>query len=138
VIHFEPGSEVFLDGHAYVVRTIRRADKGHQVAFQALEDRAAAETVRGAQVTVAERRELDSGEYWPEDLIGLSVISDDGSEVGVVSEVLFGPAQDRLLIDTSHGRFEVPFVDALIPVVDLEHGYVQVGDLPGLLSDSTS
>lgn len=129
---------MFLDGHAHVVRAIRRADKGHQVAFEALEDRAAAETVRGAQVTVAERRELDSGEYWPEDLIGLSVISDDGSEVGVVSEVLFGPAQDRLLIDTSHGRFEVPFVDALIPVVDLQHGFVQVGDLPGLLTDSTS
>ena len=129
---------MFLDGHAYVVRAIRRADKGHQVAFEALEDRAAAETVRGAEVTVAERRELDPGEYWPEDLIGLSVISDDGSKLGVVSEVLFGSAQDRLLIDTSQGRFEVPFVDALVPVVDIESGYVQVGDLPGLLSDSTS
>lgn len=129
---------MFLDGHAYVVRAIRRADKGHQVAFETLEDRVAVETVRSAEVTVAERRELDPGEYWPEDLIGLSVISDDGSKVGVVSEVLFGSAQDRLLVDTSHGRFEVPFVDALVPIVDLESGYVQVGDLPGLLSDSTS
>lgn len=129
---------MFLDGHAYVVRAIRRADKGHQVAFETLEDRVAAETVRSAEVTVAERRELDPGEYWPEDLIGLSVISDDGSKVGVVSEVLFGSAQDRLLVDTPRGRFEVPFVDALVPVVDLESGYVQVGDLPGLLSDSTS
>ena len=29
--------------------------------------------------------------------------------------------------------FEVPFVDDLVPVVDIEAGYVEIVDLPGLI-----
>jgi ribosomal 30S subunit maturation factor RimM len=34
------------------------------------------------------------------------------------------------------GRFEVPFVDALVPVVDLEEGRVEIVVIPGLIDES--
>ena len=36
------------------------------------------------------------------------------------------------MVDTPSGERLVPFVTALVPVVDLAGGYVEVVDLPGL------
>lgn len=51
-------------------------------------------------------------------------------------DVSFGPAQDRLVIEREGIRFEVPFVDELVPTVDLVEGFVEVVDLPGLREPS--
>ena len=46
-------------------------------------------------------------------------------------------AQDLLVVRTPDGReVLVPFVAALVPVVDLDAGVVVVVDLPGLLRSS--
>jgi 16S rRNA processing protein RimM len=78
------------------------------------------------------RRELGEGEFWPEDLVGLEARSVDGDRLGVVIGVVAGLAQDRLVVDGGGPTFEVPFVDDLVPVVDLEQGFVEIVVLPGL------
>jgi 16S rRNA processing protein RimM len=45
-----------------------------------------------------------------------------------------GPSQDRLVIERSGTRFEVPFVDELVPVVDVAGGFVEVVEIEGLSS----
>ena len=115
-----------------MVRSIRRGKKGYEVAFEGLADRNAAEHVRGSDVTVPERRALDDHEFWPDQLVGLEVRPDGGSVVGVAH----GTAQDRLIIERNHERFEVPFVDELVPVVDPDAGYIEIVEIEGLSQPS--
>ncbi|HEY4606782.1 MAG TPA: PRC-barrel domain-containing protein, partial [Acidimicrobiia bacterium] len=94
----QPGETVHIGGEPYTIRAIRRVDRGHQIAFDGVDDRFDAEAIRGMDLLVDERRELRTGEYWPGDLIGLAVFDTNGKSLGMVKDVLFGPAQDRLLI----------------------------------------
>jgi 16S rRNA processing protein RimM len=130
LVHLQPGNVVYVADEAYTIRAIRRGNKGHQVSFVGVTSRDAAETIRGNDVLVAERRDLSEHEYWPEDLIGLDVRPGGG----VVIAVDHGPSQDRLVIERSGTRFEVPFVDELVPVVDVAGGFVEVVEIEGLSS----
>jgi 16S rRNA processing protein RimM len=106
------------------------------VRFAEIGDRSGAEALKGTSFTIdpAERRDLDDDEFWVEDLVGCDVVDRDGAPIGVVESVEFGAAQDRLVVRTEAGRFEVPFVDAIVPEVDLEGRTVVVTPPQGLLS----
>jgi 16S rRNA processing protein RimM len=126
-----PGPE----GTELVVDDVRHADKGIHLRFESHHTRDAAELLRGHELTIdgAERRALDEGEYWPDDLIGLRAIDPSGGQIGVVADFVEGHAQDRLKIRSDDGRqFEVPFVLDLVPDVDLEAGTVTIEPIPGL------
>ena len=121
--------------------TVRRT-RWHQsrllVTFEGVDDRNAAEALRGLSLAVrfdpAETPE-DPEEFYDHQLVGLAVATTDGEPVGEVSDVVHGTAQDLLAVQTPEGReLLVPFVAALVPVVDLAAGRVEVADRPGLLA----
>lgn len=129
-----PGTTVHIASRPFVMRALRRVDRGYQVAFEGVDDREAAEAIRGLDVAVETRRALGADEFWPGDLVGLAVHSEDGGLVGRVVDVIFGSAQERLLVENIDGsRFEVPFVDDLVPVVDIESGRIEIVLIPGLI-----
>lgn len=128
--YFEPPSTVFIAGRPCEVRAVRQGKKGPQVAFEGITDRAGAERLRGHEVFADQRRQLGQGEYWPQDLVGLEVRPGGGEVVAVIH----GAAQDRLAIQRQDIRFEVPFVDELVPTVDLERGFIEVVEIDGLSS----
>lgn len=55
--------------------------------------------------------------------------------VGTIRDVLHLPAHDTLAVATASGERLVPFVEAIVPVVDVVTDYVQVADIGGLLAD---
>lgn len=126
------GATVFVLDNPYTVRDVRSGKKGPLVTFAEVTDRGTAETIRGNDVFAEGRRELADGEFWPDDLVGLEVRPGGG----VVTGVEHGAAQDRLVVRRGDETFEVPFVNDLIPVVDVEAGFIEVVDLPGLSSHS--
>lgn len=82
------------------------------------------------EVPENEARQLDENEYFLHDLVGLEVVDGRGETLGRVIETLEGVAQLLLRVEAPSGhRFEVPFVDALCPEVDLEARRLTV-DLP--------
>ena len=136
---FSPGVAFLTDDdppRELVVDHARRHRGEPLVAFEGIDDRNAAESLRGVSLTidVAERRRLDPDEYWPEDLVGLRMVDTAGLELGTITGVVLGAAQDRLVVSLQDGgAADVPFVDALVGEIDLERGVV-VADLPeGLL-----
>jgi 16S rRNA processing protein RimM len=133
VVHFDTGATVWVKDRPHVVKALRRVDRGFQIAFEGTGTREAAEEIRGAEVMVKGRRALEEGEFWPEDLVGLEARSTQGDRIGVVVGVVAGLAQDRLVVLGEGSTFEVPFVDDLVPVVDLEKRYVEIVTLPGLI-----
>jgi 16S rRNA processing protein RimM len=136
LVSLDTGSLVYLGDDPHLVKALRRTDRGFQIAFEGVADREAAEGIRGSVVAVAQRRPLADGEFWPEQLVGLVVFDESGNEVGVVEAVSQGPGQDRLSVRGRNGLFEVPFVDALVPVVDLDRGRVEITAIPGLIDDT--
>lgn len=102
--------------------------------FEGHADRTAAEALRGGRLLM--EIEEEEGEGWYEsELVGLAVFDPDGCRIGEVTGLEVGQAQDRLAVRLSDGRSGlVPFVEALVPVVDIEAGKV-VADLPDGLFD---
>ncbi|MGH8953089.1 MAG: ribosome maturation factor RimM [Acidimicrobiia bacterium] len=137
IVSVQPGATVFVGDRQHCVRAVRKVDRGYQVAFEDVADREGAEELRGLDVSVSERRQLSEGEFWPDDLIGLAVFDDTGQPLGVVKEVLFGPGQERLVVErVTGGTFEVPFVGDLVPLVDREAERVEIVAIPGLIEPS--
>jgi 16S rRNA processing protein RimM len=116
---FCPGAGFLTDtGRELVLRSSKPyRDRGLVVGFDGIRSRIEAEQLRGAILTVAraERRSLGDGEFWPDDLVGLTVIDPAGTRLGVVDRVEFGSAQDRLVVRTdTGGDVLVPFVEDLV------------------------
>lgn len=136
---FAVGSTLLLaDGSPLVVVYSKSTERGLLVRFEGVRDRTGSEAMAGRELFVheSERRRLDDDEYWPDQLIGLEVRSGSGEDpLGRVVDYVEGVAQDRLGVETSHGRVEIPFVKALVPLVDLERGVLVVTDLEGLLDE---
>jgi len=131
LVYFEPDCEVVVDDRRLTVKTTRRGKKGPEVRFVEVQDRVGAERIRNLDVYAPRRRELSEGEFWPSQLVGLDVRPHGGH----VIDVIHGPAQSRLVIERNGVRFEVPFVEALVPVVDLQAGHVEVLEIEGLTDE---
>jgi 16S rRNA processing protein RimM len=137
---FATGEVLLEEGgtRQFTVRSARNHSGRLLVSFAELVDRAGAEAVRGVLLTAAvepDERPAAPGEFYDRHLIGMRATTPEGAEVGTVRSVLHLPAQDILEIETAAGPRLVPFVEALVPDVDLEAGRLTVVNLTGLLDD---
>lgn len=79
--------------------------------------------------------ELDEGDYFIADLIGLPIIDvDNGKTYGTVKEVINRGASDIYVVKTPNGERMMPAVEEFVKKVDLDKG-IFVKTIPGLLSD---
>lgn len=128
------------------------ASKGlYVVQLKQISDRNAAEELRGAVLLVPadDRPPLEDDEFYVADLVGLEVFLQGNSvPIGVVVD-LYSAGNDLLAIDiyAQEGTESVdqqpkskkklpvlvPFVPEIVPVVDLEAGYVEITPPAGLL-----
>lgn len=77
---------------------------------------------------------LDKDEHFIVDLIGLSVVTDEGEEFGTVKDVLQTPANDVYIIEgTDKKEYLFPSIKECILDVDLEKQRVLVHIMDGLL-----
>ena len=109
-----------------------------QVAFEEIADRNEAEAARDTLLFAdvpAEESPEDPDEYYDHQLVGLTAFDEAGRELGTVKAVVHGGAQDLLTIRTPDRRDAlVPFVKALVPVVDMDEKKVVIADRPGLVT----
>jgi 16S rRNA processing protein RimM len=119
------------------VRSARKHQSRLLVSFAEVNDRDAAEALRGlilATTVDPDETPEDKDEYYDHQLIGLRVVTGTGKPVGHVTQVRHGAAQDLLVVHTDDGRdVMVPFVSQLVPTVDVPRGRIVVDDRPGLL-----
>jgi len=133
---FEPGSDVFLeDGTRLTIRSSRGKGSATLVGFEGLEDRSAAERVRGRMLVVPEAMlpPLPAGEYWPHQLEGCEVITESGRRLGSIVDVIPSPANDLWLARDPDGTETlVPAIKEVVVSVDVAAKHVLVSDVPGL------
>ena len=109
------------------------------VGFEEVPDRTGAEGLRGTRLVIDEvevgAAEDDDDTYTEDELTGLRAVDPSGVEIGEVTGLELGAAQDRLVLRLADGReVQVPFVAAIVPEVDVEGGRVVV-DAPAGLFD---
>ena len=109
---------------ALTLAKVRSDNKGGAVArFAEISDRTAAENLRGTTLTVptAALPQLDEGEFYYSDLLGLAVVTDAGDEVGTVCAVENFGATEIVEIEKPDGKkFMVPLTEQAVPGWDDE------------------
>jgi len=120
------------------VRQIKITQSQFSLALTEFPDRTAAESLLGATLYTmrSELGNLDADEFWVRDLVGMDVYTTDGAHVGTVCDVYTGAnelLEIRLAGSAEPKTALVPFVTALVPVVDLKGRRIEIEDLPGLL-----
>lgn len=145
-LRFVPGAEFHLQvpaesewfGRTISIRELRWFNGVPVGFFEEVPDRNAAESIVRAILWIDEAA-VEAGEeenaWYDHQLVGLAVHR-DGVQVGTVSEVQHFPAQDLLSVKTTSGTVLVPFVEEIVPNVDLDAGIVTVTPPLGLFEES--
>lgn len=110
--------------------------------LQGINQRALAEALRGQWLFVSEAEAvaLDADSYWVHDIVGLTVQTEEGRELGEIVEVIFTGANDVYVISPALGvnqgkELLLPAISQVIRAVDLEANRMTVTLLPGLLEE---
>jgi 16S rRNA processing protein RimM len=106
------------------------------VKFAGIDDRSAAETLRGTELVIAaaERPELDDpDDFYTSDLVGLAARTTQGADLGPVADVIDIAGADYLVLTVQGAERLVPFVSAIVPTVDVAGGFVLIDPPEGLL-----
>jgi 16S rRNA processing protein RimM len=133
---FAPGSQVFLeDGRELTVAFAREHGGRLLVTFEGVDDRTAAEALRGLTLVVPESMlpPLPPGEYWPHQLVGCEVVTESGRHLGALTEVVPNPANDLWVAADAEGTETlVPALRDVIVSIDVAAKRILVRDVPGL------
>jgi len=139
---FAPGATLYLgeDLEAVKVATVRPHKTNLLVNLEEVGDRNEAEEVRGLWLYVpeADAAELEEGQYWIHDIIGLQVVTLDGTQLGKITDVMATGANDVYVVrppgDLNGGRdILLPAIADVVEQVDIPNGIMVVRLLEGLI-----
>jgi 16S rRNA processing protein RimM len=118
------------------VTSNRRSGAIRLLGFSGVSDRDAAESLRGTTLLTAATDLpdlVDEDEFYDYQLIGLRAVDSAGADLGVVTDVLHAPAAPVLEVRRPDGSTEmVPFVSAIVPVVDVAAGRLVIDPPDGM------
>lgn len=77
----------------------------------------------------------NADEYYWNDLLGLSVVTDDGQTLGVIKDILETGANDVYLVkdETTKREYLIPAIASVVNNVDIHSGIMTITPLEGLL-----
>lgn len=105
------------------------------IRLQGITTRTEAENWRGSLVEIEAKdvQPLAEGEHYFFELIGMTVESESGQKVGIVTDVLSYPAQDLYVVESAGREILIPAVPAIVRRVDTERRVMVIHALEGLL-----
>ncbi|MEU9989489.1 ribosome maturation factor RimM [Streptomyces sp. NPDC048045] len=107
--------------------------------FEGVGDRNGAEALRNTLLIAEIDPEVlpeDEDEYYDHQLIDLDVVTEDGTEVGRITEISHLPSQDLFIVERPDGsEVMIPFVEEIVTEIDLQEQRAVVAPPPGLIDD---
>jgi 16S rRNA processing protein RimM len=123
-----------IAGPLTVARTRTQAGRWY-VTFAELSSREDADAARGVELVVDEDESEEDDAWYLHELVGLRAERPNGELVGEVVGLEHPPAHDLLIIKEPGGsRARIPFVEAMVPEVDIAGGCIVVNPPHGLLA----
>lgn len=136
---FAPGSELFIQRAGRVepvtIQTVRFHKGRPVVAFVGIDSIALAESLAGQELRVPLDRltRLPDDVFYRHDLIGCRVEREDGTAVGLVTDVEIGGGGSRLVVDGGAGPMLVPLAREICRLIDLAGKRIVIDPPEGLL-----
>lgn len=115
--------------HLFEIAIVGHAKDGVIAKAAGIDDRDAAEALRGTELFVPRSAlpDPDEDEFYYEDLQGLIAVSVDGDRIGIVKQVANFGAGDLIEITGDDGVAHFfPFDKATVPTVDLAKGLLAI------------
>ena len=105
--------------------------------FKGVNDRNQIEELRDVLLLAEVDIEADSTEddFHVQQLLQCQVSTQDGLEIGLVTDVINLPGQDVLAVDYNGREVLIPFVKAIVPIVDVKNRKITVVPPAGLLDE---
>ncbi len=133
------GQVLATDPRAAGPLTVARTRDQHGrwfVTFAEVGDRTAAEALQGVELVIDPVGDEEEDAWYPYELAGLRAEHVDGRPLGTIAGLEHLPAHDVLVLveEGSGARTLVPFVRAIVPVVDVAGGRVVLDPPGGLLA----
>lgn len=112
--------------------------RGVRLRLAGVNTRTDAEKLVGALLFVDEQdaAPLAKGSYYVHTIIGLRVVDDAGTTLGVVKDVLKYPAHDVYVVEHNGGEVMIPAVKEFIKKIDIGKGTMRVKLIEGMLNGS--
>ncbi len=86
------------------------------------------------KITESQLTDLDEGEFYFHEIIGCTVYTDEGEEVGTIHEILAPGANDVWVVKDSRGKdVLIPYIEQIVKEVDIEAQKVIITPMEGLL-----
>jgi len=141
-VRFKPGSKLLMidpdGGESVTVEIIssREQKKMFVVKLKGYDDINQVEKYKGweLKVSASERAPLAEGEYYVRDIIGCAVETDEGEQLGTITDILSPGANDVWVVKLAKGKeLLLPVIDDVVLDVDIAARKVKVHLMEGLL-----
>ena len=135
---YRDGAIVLAQGDEGLSPLTVAASRPHQqhllVFFEGFKDRTKAESLHGQMLVIPidEAAPLDEDEYYPHEVTGTRVTTDDGEDLGEIIEVLFTGANEVFVVRGQGGEILIPVLKSVVLNIDHQNGVVLVKLPPGL------
>lgn len=138
---YQVGSQltVFLNGkppQPLTVKSHRKHKNFDLLLFEEYDDLTAVEPLKDGILKVAESQlsPLPSDEYYLYEIIGCTVYTTDGEEIGTVTEILTPGANDVWVVEDKRGKdILIPYIEPVVKQVQVKEKTILIDPLEGLL-----
>jgi 16S rRNA processing protein RimM len=125
---FEKGSTVFIDDKPFLIQKFQIHKNRPLITLQGVDHINKAEALQWKFMEAEGEPELEDDEFLIEDLIGLRVVTEEGEELGIVTDIEDYPAHQIVLV----GEIMIPLVDEFILEIDLDEEIMRVKLIYGM------
>ncbi|MEE9554108.1 MAG: ribosome maturation factor RimM [candidate division Zixibacteria bacterium] len=116
------------------VEYVKSLRKGIGIKLVGIDDEQTALSWKGAEILIeADKLEpLEEKEFYHFQIEGAEVFEEDGKRVGIVTQVESTAGNALLIIDTGDDLIMVPFVKAIVKMLDIENKKIVIDKIEGL------
>ncbi|MCL5256723.1 MAG: ribosome maturation factor RimM [Chloroflexi bacterium] len=135
---FRPGSHIWVgpEKTKYCVQSARRHRPHILLKLEGIDGVEKAEALRGASVFVPteEAVPLEEGAYYHYQIIGLQVMTQQGDDLGRVTDILVTGSNDVYVVMGKQGEILIPATREVVKSISPDTGVMVVEPLAGLLA----
>ena len=132
---FASGARFLIGQDKYVSEGFQQQGKALIIKLQGVESRWTAEELQGAllETPLEEIPTLPEGVYYQHQIIGLTVRTTDGRDLGTLVEIIETGSNDVYVVRSTEGDALIPAIPDIVQEVDIVSGVITIEAAPGLL-----
>jgi 16S rRNA processing protein RimM len=133
-------TKLFIKGKPYPIKSARKHKKLILFKLMGIAKREEAEALRGSEVSISRQElpALQKGEYYWFELMGMEVSSEDGEDLGKISNIFSTGSNDVYEVRGPLGEILIPAIEGGVIRVDAEKKRMTIRVPEGLLPDEAS